>query len=145
MNGTVNILLVEDDEIDAELIERSFRKSRISNPIYRATDGRHALEMLRGEIGETLARPCLMLLDLNMPRMNGIEFLEELRQDEQWRDSIVFVLTTSSTDKDKAAAYRFNVAGYIVKSRAGEDFLQLASLLEGYWKLIEFPPSMFEQ
>ena len=141
ITSTIHILLVEDDDVDAEAIERSFLKHKISNPIRVVQDGRQALAVLRGQSGESpLTRPFLILLDLNMPRMNGIEFLGELRNDPNLRDSIVFVLTTSDADQDKVASYDQNVAGYIVKSRAGGDFIELITMLNGYWRVVEFPP-----
>jgi len=140
--NTVNILLVEDDEIDAEAIERAFRKQRIANPVHVVCNGIEALEALRGGNGRApLRRPLLVLLDLNMPKMNGLEFLEELRRDEDHKDHIVFVLTTSDDDRDKVAAYEKQVAGYIVKSKAGDDFVDLMGLLACYWRYVEFPPT----
>lgn len=139
---TVNILLVEDDEIDAEAIQRAFRKARIANPIEHVTDGVEALDRLLGSEGKSaLDRPFLILLDLNMPRMNGIEFLEETRSNELLKDSLVFVLTTSDDDQDKLKAYEQQVAGYIVKSKAGEDFVNLIGMLDHYWRVVEFPPN----
>lgn len=138
---TVQILLVEDDEIDAMAVQRAFRKQRIANPIHLAENGLEALELLRGQNGRPpLSRPFLILLDLNMPRMNGIEFLEELRNDPQLDNSLVFVLTTSDDDRDKVAAYEQHVAGYVVKAKAGEDFIHLMDILDGYWRYVEFPP-----
>lgn len=139
---TVTILLVEDDLIDAEAIKRAFVKARIVNPLMILSDGLEALECLRG-IGETPPppRPYLILLDLNMPRMNGIEFLEELRKDEDLHDNVVFVLTTSEDDRDKLAAYEKHVAGYMVKANAGEDFMKLIGMLDHYWRIVEMPPS----
>jgi len=138
---TVTILLVEDDEVDAEAIDRAFKRARIANPIVNVTDGLHALDVLRGEHGETaLSRPYIILLDWNMPRMNGVEFLQELREDPHLRDSVVFVLTTSNDDRDKLAAYEKQVAGYMVKAKAGEDFMQLIALLDHYWRVVELPP-----
>lgn len=140
-DNTVKILLVEDDDIDVEMIHRAFKKAKISNPIVHATDGMEALKILRGVDGqEKMVSPYLILLDLNMPRMNGIELLEELRSDEELKSSIVFVLTTSDDDRDIIDAYNYHVAGYMVKSRAGDDFLELISMLNHYWRVIEFPP-----
>ena len=80
-----------------------------------------------------------MLIDINMPRMNGLEFLRELRSDPQLSKSVAFILTTSSDDRDVAAAYELNVAGYIVKDRVGEEFINLVSTLDGYWKIVDLP------
>ena len=138
---TVNILLVDDDDIDVEAVQRSFRKAKIANPIQVAADGLVALDILRGNNGHSpIPRPYMILLDLNMPRMNGIEFLEEVRQNPDIKDSVIFVLTTSNDDRDKVAAYEKNVAGYLVKSNAGTDFVNLIEFLEHYWRYIELPP-----
>ncbi len=138
----VNFLLVEDDEVDARAVKRAFNKRKVSNPIHVARDGVEALAMLRGEDGfPPFPRPFLILLDLNMPRMNGIQFLDELRKDPELHSSIVFVLTTSNADKDKVAAYEKNVAGYLLKSNAGTDFLSVLQLLENYVISVQFPPN----
>ncbi|WP_425397224.1 response regulator [Aeoliella sp.] len=134
---TVHILLVEDDDVDTEGIRRAFQRARIVNPLTRVIDGIEALEVLRSS---DISRPYLILLDLNLPRMNGIEFLEELRADDQLHDSVVFVLTTSDDDRDKVAAYEKQIAGYMVKARAGEDFMKLIGLLDHYWRVVELPP-----
>lgn len=137
----VSVLLVEDDAIDAEAIERAFRAAKIANPIVRAKNGLEALEIMRGEGGKpAIDRPYITLLDLNMPRMNGLEFLEEIRSDEKLRKNIVFVLTTSDDDRDKVAAYDKHVAGYMVKNKAGSDFMELIGLLDHYWRVVELPP-----
>ena len=137
---TVHVLLVEDNEVDREAVRRAFREHRIANPIHDARDGIDALDALRGTNGRArLPRPYLILLDVNMPRMDGIELLGALRADRSLHDSIVFVLTTSKSDEDKIAAYRANVAGYIVKSDVGAGFLNLIELLDHYWKIVQFP------
>lgn len=105
-------------------------------------DGREALEALRcqGEYA-SVPRADLVLLDLNMPGMNGIEFLSELRRDPELKHTIVIVLTTSDLDEDKVEAYNLNVAGYILKSKVGEGFVDLLAMLDCYWKIVEFPPN----
>ena len=141
VNG-VTLLLVEDDHVDAEAIQRAFRQYRIANPFVVVRDGVEALAALRREPGAPgLPEPYVVLLDINMPRMNGIEFLEALRADPRLSRTIVFVLTTSDREEDKVAAYEHHVAGYILKSRAGEDFLEVVKLLKVYWRLVEFPPT----
>lgn len=136
----VNILLVEDDEIDVRFIKKTFQTHKIDNPIYLASDGVEALEILRGEGGhEQLQRPYLILLDLNMPRMSGIQFLKELRGDPKLSDSIVFVLTTSEHDDDKESAYALNIAGYLLKSGIGGDFVNAVHMLEHFMVSIQFP------
>ena len=136
----LNILLVEDDDGDAAALQRAFRKAKIANPILRAIDGVQALEMLKGTNGKEKAPiPCLLLVDLNMPRMNGLQFVQALREDGDLHHSLVFVLTTSKREEDKIAAYDLNVAGYITKATAGQDFLNLVNLVECYWRIVEMP------
>jgi CheY-like chemotaxis protein len=140
----VHILLVEDDDVDAEAIMRGFQIQKIANPFTVVPDGIEALKLLRGEAGYArLPQPYLILLDINMPRMNGIEFLHHLRQDSGLRQSIVFVLTTSNRDEDIMAAYNEQIAGYLLKSRAGKDFVDLITLLGTYWRVVEFPIADF--
>lgn len=132
----VNLLMVEDDDIDATALKRALRKLKLLNPVYRARDGLEAMELLRnGEV----PTPYLILLDLNMPRMNGLEFLEALRADPDLTHSVVFVLTTSKSDEDIISAYREHVAGYLLKQEMDNDFLQVVSLLNHYWRVIELP------
>jgi CheY-like chemotaxis protein len=141
MSGrAVTVLLVEDNVIEQEAVRRAFRRERIANPVVSAVDGIEALALLRGADGaDGLPRPFLVLLDLNMPRMGGLEFLAELRADPELKDSIVFVLTTSRSDEDRVASYNLNVAGYIVKGDVGAGFMRLISLLDHYWRVVEFP------
>ena len=113
---TVRILLVEDDKIDQKAFLRTLRKLKVSNPVHVANDGQEAWEMMSGENGrEKLQRPYMTILDINMPRMNGLELLQKVRSDESLRDSIVFVLTTSNDEQDKFEAFNLNVAGYMLK------------------------------
>ncbi|MEZ4447664.1 MAG: response regulator [Polyangiaceae bacterium] len=136
----MNILLVDDDNVDAMAVERAFKRAKIANPLHLARDGVEGLDMLRGKGGhEPLPKPYLIILDLNMPRMNGIEFLAELREDPNHRDAIVFVLTTSQADEDRAASYDKNVAGYLLKSKLGDGFLDLVELLDRYWRVVMLP------
>jgi CheY-like chemotaxis protein len=136
----VNILLVEDNDIDVETVERAFHKYKVANPVTVAVDGVEALQILRGEGGhDKFPRPYIILLDLNLPRMNGVELLEELRKDDELRDSVVFVLTTSNSPEDKSATYNLNIAGYMVKTEIGRDFLGLAEMLDCYWRIVELP------
>lgn len=135
----ISLLLIDDDDVEAEMVHRSLKKVKIANEVIRARDGLEALEILKGKRPTKINGPVLILLDLNMPRMNGIEFLEQIRGDEVLRKLVVFVLTTSNDERDKAAAYDKNVAGYIVKSHAGRDFMNLLDMIEMFWKLVEFP------
>lgn len=132
----VSLLIVDDDDIDAIALERALRKLRLLNSVFRARDGREALELLRDG---TVPAPYIILLDLNMPRMNGLEFLEALRTDPLLTHVVVFVLTTSKSDEDMVAAYRKHVAGYIFKQHMDRDFLEVMGLIEHYWRLVELP------
>lgn len=135
--GEVRILLVEDDEIDAMAVERGIRKLKLANTICRAKNGLEALDMLRDK--NKVIRPYVILLDLNMPIMGGIQFLKEIRDDAALKDSIIFVLTTSAADEDRAAAYNKNIAGYIVKSDVKDGFHHVINMLNCYWNLVLLP------
>ena len=136
----LSILLVEDDDGDAMALKRAFQKARIANLITRAVDGIEALDILKGANGKTKQpSPGILLVDLNMPRMNGIQLVQALRADGELRRSIVFILTTSKRDEDKTAAYDLNVAGYIAKATAAQDFLNLVSLIDCYGCIVELP------
>lgn len=135
----LQIILVEDDDGDAKAVKRAFKKSKIANPIIRVEDGIEALELLRGEKAEKIQKPYVLLVDLNMPRMDGIELIQTIRKDPKLKQTVIFVLTTSKRDEDKNAAYDCNVAGYIVKVTAGRDFLNLFSLLDNFWRIVELP------
>lgn len=140
-NKTVQILLVEDDLIDEKAFLRAIEKLRIGNPVTVAHDGVEAWDILTGAGGKPpLPRPNLLVLDINMPRMNGLELLEKIRGDADLHDSIVFMLTTSNDDEDKIEAYNLNVAGYLLKSDVGNNFIKAVELMDSYWRLVEFPP-----
>ena len=136
----LHILLVEDDYVDAQHIMRSFQQHKVANPVTHVIDGVDALNILRGEAGYTrLPRPYIILLDINMPRMNGLEFLQALRRDPELKRSVVFILTTSISDEDIMAAYNAQIAGYLLKSKVSEDFLEFIKLLNMYQVIIEMP------
>jgi CheY-like chemotaxis protein len=119
-------------------IQRAFKKIQINNPFYIAHDGLEALDMLRGVNGEKVT-PQIILLDLNMPKMGGLEFLKKLREDDKLKAISVFVLTTSAQDSDKMEAHNLNVAGYILKQLSFESFLETISVLNKFWELCELP------
>lgn len=133
----LNILLVEDDEVDVMNVRRAFEKAHLSNPLYVAGNGLEALDMLRGTVIPQERR--LVLLDLNMPKMNGIEFLEALRADPALSSTSVVVLTTSNDDQDKIDAYNLNVAGYLLKPVTFSNFCERMATLDKYWTLVEMP------
>jgi len=136
----VSILLVEDDEVDVKAFKRAMRELKVANPVLRASDGIEALEMLRGQNGhDSVGRPYLIMLDLNMPRMGGLEFLAELRGDPDLQRSLVFVMTTSAAEEDRFRAYDQHVAGYMLKRNAATSFIDALNMLEHYWRVVEFP------
>lgn len=138
MNGNLlNILLVEDDEVDIMNIQRAFQKNKMSNPLHIARNGLEALEMLSE--GRISPLPKVILLDLNMPKMGGIDFLKEIRKNEELKSLSVFVMTTSNAESDIVSAYNLNVAGYILKPLAFENFVNTVSILGHYWELCVLP------
>lgn len=136
----IHILLVEDDPVDVEHILRTFQRYQIDTPYTHVVDGIEALHALRGEKGYVqVPKPYIILLDIHMPRMNGFEFLSALRRDPALKHSVVFILTTSSRDEDITAAYNRQIAGYLLKSKVSEDFLEFLKLLNLYQVMIEMP------
>lgn len=133
----LNILLVEDDEVDVMNVRRAFQQAHIVNPLFVASDGVEALSMLRS--GQVPAERRLILLDLNMPRMNGIELLRALRSDPALHATPIVVLTTSDNERDKVDAYNLHVAGYLVKPVTFASFCELMGTLNKYWMLVEWP------
>ncbi|MEL7085952.1 MAG: response regulator [Cyanobacteria bacterium J06597_1] len=135
-----NILLVEDDEVDVMNVQRAFKCINVTNPLFVAGNGLEALKLLQesGE-GAVPKQRLLILLDINMPKMNGIEFLRELRADSDLRHIPVIVLTTSDEDRDRFEAYRLNVAGYILKPVTFPNFAEVMAALNRYWTLCEMP------
>jgi CheY-like chemotaxis protein len=135
----LNILLVDDDEIDVMNVQRAFKKNNIINPLFIAHNGLEALDILRGKSGALPTTRRLVLLDLNMPKMNGLEFLREVRSDPQLRAVTVIVLTTSDDERDKVEAYNLNVAGYILKPVTFVAFIEAVAALNTYWSINELP------
>lgn len=135
-SNEVTLFLIEDDDIDAMSIKREFKARRIANPIIRAKDGVDAFELL--ESGQ-INRPFVILLDLQMPRMGGLEFLTKLRANIKYKDSVVFVLTTSEDEQDIFDSYQLNIAGYFVKDEVGVGFIGIVDILDGYWKVVHLP------
>jgi len=133
----INLLLVEDDEIDVMTVRRAFEKGNIANPLFVAGDGVEALAMLRG--GHLPPERRLVLLDLNMPRMSGVEFLREVRRDPALQALPVVVLTTSNEERDRVEAFQLNVAGYLLKPVTFSAFVDLMVTINRYWTLVELP------
>lgn len=128
-----NILLVEDDYLDIMNVERELKKIGISQPLHVARNGREALKMLRGNGVEKITpAPKVILLDINMPKMNGIEFLTELRHDPEFSHIPVFIMTTSNEETDRMAAQKLQVSGYILKPLSFENFDNNLSSLDSF-------------
>ncbi len=136
MRNTKPVLLVEDDSIDAMTVRRAFRDLKLSNTLTHRINGEEALEYLRGPEAEI---PCVILLDLNMPRMNGIEFLKVIKQDDKFKSIPVIVLTTSNEECDVVESFRMCVAGYIVKPVDYKKFVEAIRTIDLYWTLSELP------
>jgi CheY-like chemotaxis protein len=139
-NSILNILLVEDDEVDVMNVQRAFEAGKITSPLYVASNGIEALEMLRSKPGQPSVIPPdrrLVLLALNRPKMNGLRFLQELRADDTIKHIPVVVFTTSNEESDKIETYSLNVAGYIHKPTKFEDFVELLVAINNYWTLCE--------
>jgi CheY-like chemotaxis protein len=131
------ILLVEDDEIDAMTVERALKEINVTNQLYIAGDGEAGLALLRDPGRDA---PCLVLLDLNMPRMDGIEFLRVVKADEILKPIPVVVLTSSSEEQDRAESFGLGVAGYMLKPVNYRQFVEVVKAIDMYWTLSEFPP-----
>lgn len=136
----VHFLVVDDDEICIMAVKRAMKKLGIVNPVSTADNGIQALEILRDSVDQSLPLPrYVLLLDLSMPKMGGLEFLDELRADPVLNKLVVFVLTTSDSPRDIAAAYEKNIAGYIVKEDLHETLSMMLSMLNSYSKLVVLP------
>lgn len=137
----IHILLVEDDIVDVKNIQRAFKKNNIKHPLHVANDGIEALELLNGTGDQPALDPVpdVILLDINMPRMNGLELLKELRADERFNQSLIFVITTSDDQRDRVEAYKYNVAGYFLKPIESDLFTNILGTLSSYWDLVKFP------
>jgi CheY-like chemotaxis protein len=129
------VLLVEDDSVDAMTVKRSFKDLKVGNELVRVTNGEEAL----GYLKVADKKPCVILLDLNMPKMNGIEFLKAVKADEILKGIPVVVLTTSKDDQDKVESFKLSVAGYIVKPVDYKKFVDAMRILDLYWTLSELP------
>ena len=135
LNADETILLVEDDRVDIMTVQRALKKNQITNPLHVARTGLEALSMLRGEDGfdKISPPPALILLDLNLPRMSGIEFLSELRNDPELRDLRIIVLTSSNEPKDRAAAFEYDVDEDIVKPHSFDQFTRAIATILALW------------
>ena len=136
MKDSRPILLVDDDTVDVMAVKRAVKDLKITNELTTVGDGEQALKYLRDPSN---AAPCLILLDINMPRMNGIEFLKVAKQDPELRLIPVVVLTTSKEDQDKFDSFKLGVAGYMIKPADYLKFVELVRAVDCYWTISETP------
>jgi CheY-like chemotaxis protein len=130
------ILLIEDDQVDAMVVRRALKELHVTNRLEHVENGEEALAYLRDSAME---RPCLILLDLNMPVMNGIEFLQEIKADPELKRMSVVVLTTSDEQKDKVESFELGVAGYMRKPVDYQQFVEIIRTIDAYWTISESP------
>lgn len=130
------ILLVEDDQVDAMTVKRALKELRVTNPLAHVENGEAALRHLRDPANK---KPCIILLDLNMPVMNGIEFLQVLKRDDQLKATPVVVLTTSEEQQDKLNSFNLGVAGYMAKPVDYKQFVEVMRSINTYWTISEMP------
>jgi len=139
----IPILLVEDDRLDVKNVQRAFSQLRITNPLFVVGDGEQALRFLRNEPPfadlSAYPRPGLILLDINMPIMSGIEFLQQYKATTEFKSIPAVVLTTSDEERDLAESYDLGIAGYIVKPITFEDFVDVISRIDLYWSICSLP------
>lgn len=138
MRNTLPILLVEDDQVDAMTVRRALKDIKVTNRLDVVGDGLQALQHLRNPGNE---KPCIILLDLNMPRMNGIEFLQVVKADATLRRIPVVVLTTSTEERDRVHSFNLGVAGYMIKPVDYGQFVEVVRAIDLYWTLSELPPA----
>lgn len=136
MKGTRPILLVEDDRVDVLSVKRAFKDLKIANALEVVGNGEAGLEWLRDEHNP---KPCLILLDLNMPRMNGLEFLKAMKNDEDLRRIPVIVLTSSKGEQELLETYEHGVAGYVVKPANYLQLVEVMRVIDLYWTVSEIP------
>ena len=130
------ILLVEDDQVDVMTVKRALKEIHVTNPVVNMENGEEALKYLRDPKS---VKPCIILLDLNMPIMNGIEFLQVAKQDAQLRRIPVVVLTTSEEQQDKVNSFDLGVAGYMAKPVDYRQFVDVMRTIDAYWTISEIP------
>lgn len=136
MRNLKPILVVEDDHVDAIIVKRALKDIKVKNRIEIFNNGEEAVVHLKNNHAE---RPCIILLDLNMPKMNGIEFLKLIKQDEDLKRIPVVVLTTSQEEQDRVASFDLGVAGYMIKPMDYLKFVEVMKTIDIYWTLSELP------
>lgn len=136
MKSKKPILLLEDDTVDVMTVKRAIIDLNIVNKLYVGSNGEEGLEILRDEKVE---KPCIIFLDINMPKMNGIEFLRKLRTDEALKHIPVIMMTTSKEEQDKLETFKLGIAGYMLKPVDYIKFVEIVKTIDFYWTLSEMP------
>jgi CheY-like chemotaxis protein len=136
MRNSKPILLLEDDTVDAMTVKRALKDLKILNPLARTRNGEEGLAYLRDEKNP---KPCVILLDLNMPKMNGLEFLKVIKNNEHFKRIPAIVLTTSKDDQERIRGFQLNISGYIIKPVDYAKFVEAVRILNLYWTLSEMP------
>ena len=136
MRNSKPILLVEDDSVDAMTVKRALKELNVTNPLVHTLNGEEALKHLRAESNDN---PCVILLDLNMPKMNGVEFLKVIKADDVLKKIPVVVFTTSQEEQDVVESFKLSAAGYIVKPADYKKFVEAMRTIDIYWTLSELP------
>lgn len=136
MRNSKPVLLVEDDSVDAMTVRRAIKETNVANSLIHTLNGEEALEYLREGVNK---KPCIILLDLNMPRMNGIEFLKIVKADDKLKKIPIVVLTTSQEEQDKVESFKLGVAGYMIKCIDYKEFVEIIKTISVYWTLSELP------
>jgi len=136
--GIKPVLLVEDDTVDAMAVKKAFKYLRIKNNLVTVTNGEEALEHLRNKDNP---RPQVILLDLNMPKMGGVEFMKIAKADDQLKGIPVVILTTSKAEQDRVETFNLGAAGYIMKPMNHDDFIDMMGKIHQYWEMTLFPES----
>lgn len=137
MQNSKPILLIEDDSVDVMTVKRAFKELDVTNQLVSTSDGEEALEYLNND---ATTKPCVILLDLNMPRMNGTEFMKIAKADESLKTIPIIVFTTSNTEHDITQSFELGAAGYMVKSVDYHKFIETIKTIDSYWTLSKLPP-----
>jgi len=136
MQNSKPILLIEDDDVDVMTVKRAIRDLKVTNQLVSIGDGEEAIEYLRTE---STTKPCIILLDLNMPKMDGAEFLKIVKADKALKKMPIVILTTSNSDRDVIESFERGAAGYMVKSVDYEKFVETIRTIDQYWTLSKLP------
>ncbi len=136
MRNSKPILLVEDDSVDAIMVKRALESLKVTNPLVTLTDGEEALDYLGNHNDK---QPCIILLDLNLPKMDGLEFLKVIKADNELRKIPIVALTTSDDKRDITESFKHGIAGYMVKALDSKGFVETMRIIDQYWTLSELP------